>query len=114
MGRRKLAALRAGARCLPSTPMARVLRTCIVSRRPLDPRVVMVPTVTEFFLMPDWFYRATRCMGRRNVADLRAGALCLPSTPMARVLRTCIVSRDRLGLEVLMVPTATECIRGAD
>ena len=39
MGRRKLAAVRAGARCLPSTPTARVLRPCIVSRRPLEPTV---------------------------------------------------------------------------
>ena len=32
-------------------------------------------------------------MGRRSVAAVRPVARCLPSTPMARVLRTCIVSR---------------------
>ena len=36
------AAVRAGARCLPSTPTARVLPPCIVS-----------PTTTELTLMPD-------------------------------------------------------------
>src|ERR1035438_1444862 len=115
MERRKMVAVRAGARCLPSTPMGRVLRTCIISRPPLDlQEAVMVPTATELILLMDYFYRATRCMGRRNVAAVRAGARCLPSTPMARVLRFCTLSRQPLDLQAAMVSTRTELIRLAD
>src|SRR5947207_2305108 len=43
-------------------------------------------------LFTDWFYRATPFMERRVKAAVRALARCSPSEPMARVLRTCIVS----------------------
>src|ERR1043166_6018049 len=112
MGRR-MAAVRAMARCSPSRPMARVLRTCIVSRQAL---VLLVPTVTELvlavalLLVAAWFYRATPSMGQRKVAAVRALARCSGSTLTGRVLRTCIVLRQHL---LLIIPTATELIRWA-
>jgi uncharacterized repeat protein (TIGR03803 family) len=49
--------------------------------------------------------QATPCMGRRLKAAVRATARCSPSTPMARVLQTCILSP---------VMTATDSIRKPD
>src|SRR5437773_12417672 len=89
MGRRRLAAARAMARCLPSTPMARVLRTCIVSRAPLL-ILDLTLTATELIRVPAWLYPATPCMGRPGLAALRARGGCSPSAPMAWVLRRCI------------------------
>ena len=93
------------ARCSPSTPMARVLRPCIVSSG--------YGSKTELIRMPDWFYRATPCMGQRSAAALRAMARCSPSTPMARVLRPCIAS-PAAATELLRKPDwfyrATPCM----
>ena len=47
-----------------------------------------------------------------TLAAVRAMAQCSPSTRMARVLRTCIVSRQFLTL--VLLPTATELIRRPD
>ena len=82
-----------GALCSRSTLMARVLRTCIISR----------VAATELIRLPDWFYRAVPCMGRRLMAAIRAMARCSPSTPMARVLRTCIISRV-VATELIRMP----------
>src|SRR5580658_5883308 len=104
MGRRIAAAFTAVARCLPSTLMVRILRTCIVSQRPSELEVLMVRTTTELFQFSDCFYRAPLCMGRRVVAEQMAMARCLPLTLMARVLRTCIVSRNPLERKEDMEP----------
>src|ERR1039458_3863906 len=80
MERRLLAAVRAMARCLPFTRMARVLRPCIV----------LLTATMDLIRMAVWFYPATSCMGRRLRAAVRAMARCLPFTRMARVLRLCI------------------------
>jgi len=54
-----------------------------------------IPTATELNHMPDYFYRATRCMDAW-FGGSAGNARCSPSTPMARVLRTCILSRKLL------------------
>jgi len=61
MERRWTAAVRAAARFSPSTPMARVLGTCIVLRRALF--LLLLPTATEQIRRPIWFYRETLCTG---------------------------------------------------
>src|ERR1041385_7454463 len=99
MERHHMAAFMAVARCLPSTLMARVLRTCIV----------LLAATTEVIRTQDWFYLTTTCMGRRCTAGVRAMARCLPSTLMARVLRTCIAS-----LRFPPTLTATEHIHMPD
>src|ERR1022692_2340062 len=87
--------------------MAQVLRTYIVSRQILA--ILHMAIATELFRIPDCFYRAIRCMGRREQAAVRAMARCLPSTPMAQVLRTCTVSRPPLALP--HTATAMELLR---
>src|ERR1019366_5517878 len=53
MGRQPMAAVRAVARCLPSTPMARVLQTCIVSPLPSEILFqVNIPTATAPIRLP--------------------------------------------------------------
>ena len=71
------------------------------------------PTVTELIQMPVCFYRATPCMGRHLKAGLRVMARCSRSTPMAQVLRTCIISRQPPVL-ILTSPTAMEFFRTPD
>ena len=110
MERRLAATVGARARCSLSTPMARVLRSCIVSRQSALILPVSLPTATELVLRQGWFYRVTPCMERQVVEAIRAVARCLPSTQTARALRTCIVSPLTSSPE----PTATERIRWPD
>src|SRR5438477_533551 len=94
MGRRRLAAVLALARCLPSTRTARVLRTCIAS----------MAAAREGSRMPDCFYPATLFMGRqRVVAAARAMGPCLPSAPMGRVSRPYIFLQAAVT-EVIRLP----------
>src|ERR1043166_3696339 len=92
MERRIMGAVQAMARSSPSTPMARVLRSCIVSRPPALILQASIPTATEVIRLADWSYQATLCMGRRFTEGVRARARCSRSTPMARDLGGCIIS----------------------
>src|SRR5260221_8058985 len=65
MARRASAAALVVARCSPLTPMARALRTCIVSRQFL---VFRVSTAAAPIQGATWFYRATPSMGRQAPA----------------------------------------------
>src|SRR5579862_7542164 len=89
MGRLLWAVVREMGRFSPSTPMARVLPTCIVSRR-LIPR--LAPIATENGLLPEWFRRATPCMGQHRLEAVTVMARSLALAPMAQVLRTCMIS----------------------
>src|SRR5260370_1318599 len=91
MGRRILVARMALAPFSPSTPMGRDSRTCIVSPG----------ATTELSRLADCFYRATLYMGRHELAAVRTKALCSPSTPTARVLRTCTALRHALIILIL-------------
>ena len=156
MGRRYSWRQLAMARCSPSTPMARVLRPCIVSGHffpnftssdGADPYAGLILSGntlygttsggswgdgTVFAINTDGIgftnlHSFTGSLplisgrsvpgrfgfiGQHPVWDGRCGrrvlapARCSPSTPMARVLRTCIVSRQ-LSV-ILIIPTATE------
>src|ERR1039458_5984077 len=99
MGRHGMAAVRVLARCSPSTPVARGLRTCIVS----------LAAATELIRWPDWFHREAPCMGRPMKAETRTLARYSQSTPAARVLRPCIVLHHSITIAPLaLIPTATE------
>jgi uncharacterized repeat protein (TIGR03803 family) len=75
----------------PSTSAAIITRTSLVSRRT---RVIPhIPTPMESIPWAGWFYRATPCTGRHRMVASAAAARCSPSTPMAWVLRTSIISR---------------------
>src|SRR5258705_11815097 len=80
MGRLLLAAVRAMARCSPSTRMAPVLRSSTAS----------LAAPTEPIRGRDWCYRATPCLARRIAAAVAAPEQCSPSITMAAGLRTCI------------------------
>src|SRR5436190_19748366 len=108
-GRRSMAAVLAMARCSPSTPMVRGLRPCTASQQRLAATLIISIAMDPSHL-PECCSRATRCMGRRLLAELLVVARCSPSTPTALVFRSCIVSRQPLFL----VPTAAGDIRGPD
>src|SRR5258708_3309865 len=112
MGRQRLGAVRALARCSRSTPMARVLRPCIVSQQSSLILIQTAPIAMEPIRSGDWFYRATACMGRQSLAAVRAMAQFLDLARMARVLRSCIVSAGHLrSLLVLLLLTAMGVFR---
>src|SRR5229473_2326729 len=113
MGRHSFAAARAVAWCSRSTLMARALQLCTVLRQLI---LITVPTAKERDRLPDWFYPATPCMGRRWKAAVRAMALFSKSTPMAQVFRPCTVLRHLLliiptTLDLYIILTETEHIR---
>src|SRR5437773_1982394 len=104
MGRRVVAAVRAVARCSPSTPMARFLRPCIGSQEPtpemhLQQEIYCRSTPTKKVRLPDGFYRATPFMVRRVVAAVRPLERSSPSTPWALFL-----------LDAIPISAATELI----
>ena len=90
-GTADMAAVRAMARCSRSTPMAQVLRTCIVSRHSYRSiansdgayPVCRIDFIGQHPVWDDVSWRQPMALAR-----------CSPSTPMARVLRTCIFSRQ--------------------
>src|SRR6266446_6900151 len=106
MGRRLVAAILDLDTSSPRTPTAPVLQIGIISRQLTLILPVSLPTATELIRRSDYFYRATPCMGRRRMAAVRVLARCSPSTPMARVLGSCIFSRP----VVTTAPTATQLI----
>src|ERR1700722_16517302 len=103
MGQHMLAAVQTKARCSPSTPTARVLQTFIVLRQPLC--LHLISTATGPIRLPDWFYRATLCMGRQVMAAPMAPARLSPSTPPAQVLQTFIILRQSLIFLLLSIAT---------
>ena len=83
------AAPMAMARCSESTPMAPVLRTCIISAR----LVLALPTAMDRLRRPLWFCPATRCMGRPMRVAPGESARYSPFKPMAPGSPICIISR---------------------
>ncbi len=88
-----LAAVRFVARCSLSIRMARVLQPCIA----------LLAAATVVIRVPDWFYQMAFCMGRRSTAVVRGMVRCLPSTPMAPVLRPCIALLT-VATEAVLLP----------
>src|SRR5215471_14358010 len=84
MGRQVPVVARAMEQYSRLTLMALVSRTCIRSQQPL---VVLLPTVTERFRSPVWFYRITPSMGLRNPAVARRTARYSSSALTALVLK---------------------------
>src|SRR3989442_1097776 len=103
-GRHRMAAVRALAPPSPLTPMARGLRTFMISTAP----------AMELTRLGHWSYRETPCSGRRLLVAVRALERCSGSTPTARALRTYIVSRYPAPILLVSIPTATGLIRMPD
>src|ERR1044071_997422 len=76
MGRRTMAALRAMAQYLESTPAGRGLWSCIRSLHSLS-LIIMAATTTEL-TQTGWLYQAVLCMGRRLLGALLALARYSP------------------------------------
>src|SRR5215831_2586624 len=53
--------------------------------------IFILPTSTGLFRWLDWLPLATRCLGRRNKAEVAPEEQCSPSLPTASILRTCTV-----------------------
>src|SRR6185369_10724137 len=102
MGRRLGAAGQALAPCSPSKPTAQILQSSIPSVHFL--LLILLSTAMERTCMGDCYYRATLFMARRSLAAGRDWARCSSSTPMARVLRTCIISLPLAETELLRLP----------
>src|SRR6266550_7341550 len=96
MARLNTAGVRVMALSLRSILTEQVLQICIF---------LSVILLTGKVRAPDCFNQAKACMGRLLLEARQRTARCSSSTPMAGVLQTCTISRQRL---VRFIPTLTE------
>src|SRR5262252_3795662 len=111
----QISAVRMVARCSPSTPTARALRSSTPSRLGflygVRQMLAFIPTTMALVLTVSWFCLATPFMGRRVQAVLLEVAPFSDSLPMGQVSLLSTLSRRAALIPRAIIPTAAGFLR---